>query len=467
MKNKKKKRNFLFYLLMGGLFIKLLAFVFGKNKNKNNEPKASNKHPYREFLGKEEKEIEKFIFGKESFKEFCTHTLTFLKDAIIPHENNDHKPKILRTKSLLSIIFGLLAIKLFLGAYLFLAYPNSAHMSESLVARVFELLNKERVGNNIEPLSRDLELSRAAMAKAEDMLTNNYFDHYGPDGKKPWEWIHRTEYDYIYAGENLAMNFTAAESVHAALMNSESHKKNILSEKYNDIGLAMVSGTINGKQTNVLVQTFGHKRKIVSPISAIAKTEVQAEPLVGEIENKITQTLPEAEDENDDKQIEVLPQVDLPEIEEINLPEENDLTSGGIASTSASSTQDIKKQDAIIKKVSIIVKDVSVIEDNTTVMAEKNYLEIDNDTLVTIKTAPEIIGKDAMVTHKKLKLVHGAYIVIASIIGLLLIINIFIKIKVQHKSVIIQSIFTIVFIISLIYFKIHYLENELVDILLL
>jgi len=39
------------------------------------------------------------------------------------------------------------------------------------------------------------------------MLQNNYFDHYSPSGKSPWDFIDSTGYYFQYAGENLAMNF--------------------------------------------------------------------------------------------------------------------------------------------------------------------------------------------------------------------------------------------------------------------
>ena len=74
-------------------------------------------------------------------------------------------------------------------------------------------------------------MSASALAKAEDMAINNYFAHYSPNGKKPWDWINRDNYAYLFVGENLAINFTSAEAVHEALMNSPTHRQNILNEK--------------------------------------------------------------------------------------------------------------------------------------------------------------------------------------------------------------------------------------------
>ncbi len=95
------------------------------------------------------------------------------------------------------------------------------------------------------------------MRKAEDMLTNNYFSHTSPAGITPWKWIEDADYDYNYAGENLAMDFTSAEKMNDAWLTSPTHRANILNEKYKDIGVAVKEGVINGRATIVVVQMFG------------------------------------------------------------------------------------------------------------------------------------------------------------------------------------------------------------------
>jgi len=132
---------------------------------------------------------------------------------------------------------------------------------------VVDLINKDRSERQIAPLEINNKLSEAAKEKAHDMFEHGYFAHNSPSGVTPWSWIEQSGYDYAYAGENLAINFTDAQAQHAALMNSESHKKNILNAKYQDVGVAVVEGSMDGRQTIITVQEFGALAGAVSPAS--------------------------------------------------------------------------------------------------------------------------------------------------------------------------------------------------------
>ena len=58
-------------------------------------------------------------------------------------------------------------------------------------------------------------------------------------GTTPWSWIEKENYDYNYAGENLAMDFQSAEKMEEAWMASPTHRANILNGKYREIGMAV------------------------------------------------------------------------------------------------------------------------------------------------------------------------------------------------------------------------------------
>lgn len=251
MKNKKGKNLIKYFILfiLSGFIIKSVKSFFIENSKKI-------KSNFNNFLCQERKEVKKFSRGKKPLKKFLGDSCAIFNDFFIPTECNGYKPKILRKKSLAIIIFSLFFLKIFVISYLFLIYPNAARMSETISGGIFNLINKEREKNNLGILSQNEILNKAAKNKAEDMVKNNYFAHRGLDGKMPWEWINRGEYAYLYAGENLAMNFTSAFSAHKALMLSESHKRNILNNRYADIGIAVVSGKIDGEETNVLVELF-------------------------------------------------------------------------------------------------------------------------------------------------------------------------------------------------------------------
>lgn len=125
--------------------------------------------------------------------------------------------------------------------------------SETLVS----LVNASRAENNLTPLAQNSELTAAAQAKANDMLENQYFAHTSPSGKTPWDFINAAGYKYIYAGENLAIGYLDNNELHNAWMNSPSHRENILSPNFREIGIAQASGNFEGADTVVVVQMFG------------------------------------------------------------------------------------------------------------------------------------------------------------------------------------------------------------------
>lgn len=103
------------------------------------------------------------------------------------------------------------------------------------------------------------QLSTAAAGKAAHMFANDYWAHFAPDGTSPWYFIKSAGYNYVYAGENLAKGFTTSNDAVQAWMNSPTHKANILSPQYEDMGFAIREGTLQGEDTVLIVQMFGAK----------------------------------------------------------------------------------------------------------------------------------------------------------------------------------------------------------------
>lgn len=122
---------------------------------------------------------------------------------------------------------------------------------------IVSLTNQDRLGKGVAPLQENLDLDSAAMAKAQDMLVDNYFDHYSPTGETPWDFILANGYNYHFAGENLAMDFNTSNGVNSAWLNSPKHAKNIYNPNYTNIGVAVVEGELEGHQTTLVVQMFG------------------------------------------------------------------------------------------------------------------------------------------------------------------------------------------------------------------
>ncbi len=107
--------------------------------------------------------------------------------------------------------------------------------------QMLNLVNQERAKNGLSPLKADLELTKVARLKSQDMIKNNYFSHQSPTYGSPFDMMKRFGITYNTAGENLAGNGSVS-GAHTALMNSSGHRANILSTKYTHIGIGIQSG---------------------------------------------------------------------------------------------------------------------------------------------------------------------------------------------------------------------------------
>lgn len=180
-----------------------------------------------------------------------------LYNFFIPHQGNNHKPHAVRHKTLHSLSLSLLMLKVLALVFLFGLYPSPAQFSTITSARIVELVNETRQEEGLLPLKVNPLLIKAAQKKAQDMITKDYFAHNSPDGTTPWEWFKQVGYEYTYAGENLAINFVTAEDAFSAWLASPSHRANILNPNYQEIGVAVAVGEIDGQESTLLVQLFG------------------------------------------------------------------------------------------------------------------------------------------------------------------------------------------------------------------
>jgi hypothetical protein len=100
--------------------------------------------------------------------------------------------------------------------------------------------------------------------KADYMFAKDFWAHNGPDGTTPWYFIKKSGYTYVYAGENLARGFTSSSDVVTAWMNSPTHRENMLSPNYKDIGFSIKKGKLLGEDTTLVVEMFGSTTNISS-----------------------------------------------------------------------------------------------------------------------------------------------------------------------------------------------------------
>lgn len=162
------------------------------------------------------------------------------------------------------ILVVLLTLVVFGGGFWVLkkVVSNKEGMMALVVSKVLvHYTNEERQINDIGELQTNPLLEEAARLKAEDMIANGYFAHNSPDGHTPWYWLDKVGYNFSYAGENLAVNFTESKDVNDAWMNSQKHRENILNGKFTEVGIAVVDGLYKGKMTTFVVQFFGKPAK--------------------------------------------------------------------------------------------------------------------------------------------------------------------------------------------------------------
>lgn len=182
----------------------------------------------------------------------------FLKHLFLPHEKNNHRAKIIHNSSLATIL-SLFLILNFAWYFVSSVRPDILGVSYSISeSELLTLVNQERIERGLAPLTLNPQLSDAARRKAADMLEKNYWAHFAPDGQtSPWGFIRAAGYNYIHAGENLARGFTDSQSAVNAWMSSQTHRDNLLADKYKDVGFAIVPGTLTGEETVLIVEMFG------------------------------------------------------------------------------------------------------------------------------------------------------------------------------------------------------------------
>lgn len=122
---------------------------------------------------------------------------------------------------------------------------------------LLQLVNEARNVARVPPLAVHPELSDLARLKAQDMVQLGYFSHDSPTYGSPQEMIQAAGIDYRFIGENIA-KAGSVQQAFAALMQSEGHRKNILSAGYTHIGLGVIEYGNPGsvRKSVMVVQLF-------------------------------------------------------------------------------------------------------------------------------------------------------------------------------------------------------------------
>lgn len=205
---------------------------------------------------------------------------TALKKLFIPHKNNGFKPNILERFSM-GVMLVLVLLSFTIANLQALLWVSSDWMvSAILPAVIVDLTNDERDQEVLRTLKHSALLDSAAQLKAEHMAAYGYFSHYSPDGISPWHWFDQVSYDYLHAGENLAVHFTDSGDVVRAWMESPSHRANILNGNYTEIGVGTARGEYQGFPTVFVVQLFGTPRAVAGAATKNDVAQAQNETAI-------------------------------------------------------------------------------------------------------------------------------------------------------------------------------------------
>lgn len=203
-----------------------------------------------------------------------------------------HKKNIRKRAHHLSLFALLLAL------FLLGEVTPRLYASDVTAGALVRLANESRIQAGLGELKMNSQLKQAAEAKAKDMLKNDYFAHTSPKGVTPWHWLKQSGYQYSFAGENLAINYETAESQHKAWMKSPTHRANILNKNYQEVGIAVVEGKIDGKDALITVQVFASPKVApavsLAPKEYLPDTKALAADVKG-VETELSQTIIPAE----------------------------------------------------------------------------------------------------------------------------------------------------------------------------
>ena len=118
--------------------------------------------------------------------------------------------------------------------------------TEINVENVLQLMNEYRAQQSLPPLQHDRDLAKAAEDRMRDMEDGGWWNHESPEGMSPFIWLRVRNYDYAFAGENLANGFETAQLLVESWMESKGHRENILGVQFHDCGIAIIDGSTKG-----------------------------------------------------------------------------------------------------------------------------------------------------------------------------------------------------------------------------
>ena len=126
----------------------------------------------------------------------------------------------------------------------------------SRAEQVLALVNAERRKAGLGPLALSQRCQAQADTRAKEIFQRGRFNHKGAfNGLRGYGWM----------GENIAKGYRSPAAVVRGWMHSKGHRANILSRKYNHLGVGYYKGcwvqTFGGGRPKVVRRTVRRKRR--------------------------------------------------------------------------------------------------------------------------------------------------------------------------------------------------------------
>lgn len=132
------------------------------------------------------------------------------------------------------------------------AAPPAAN-TDAMEMQMWRTINQYRAARGVAPLVYDPLVAKAAAMHVQDMIDNNYLEHYGTDGSRPIDRMRQVGVQVQWASENISMECakdpaTAIKNIQAWMIAEPygdglyNHHWNILYSGYSRVGIAFGVG---------------------------------------------------------------------------------------------------------------------------------------------------------------------------------------------------------------------------------
>ncbi len=137
------------------------------------------------------------------------------------------------------------------------ARENPPSRFQRIEKKLFQLINREREKQGLNPVYFFYTLNRIALQQSEKMAETGQFSHFLPESGGLAQRLKATRLFFIRCGENLVLSdVPLASLIHGELMRSPDHRSNILNSHFTHCGIRISSKQKKFYITQTFAQLF-------------------------------------------------------------------------------------------------------------------------------------------------------------------------------------------------------------------